>query len=349
MRLRLDRALLLALVLLTVACSGEEGAGVGPAAATSTAPPVATTPPGPDATDPGVLYVQHAVVAQVTRSGDIYLLTLEGAERRTQWVGGDDGGVIGTGDLVDQWTELGLDEQAPRAALVGTDPAQPAALLELAEPRWDGPGRVLVYQAVPIADADPRLEGLAPDPPQDPEGTFESVTLWIHTPETAIPTATTTTTTTTTSTTTTSTTTPAPTTPGPGPTSTTTAVRPLPPVTPAPTVPSTPVPTPPPTPPPSGEPNLVASTTVVRIPTTGGSASFVLRNIGSGVGSWSAIPPKDVGIAVAPSSGLIFPGSSTTVRVTYDGTGGPANDFQTSMRINTASGPIVIVIEVAGD
>ena len=77
----------------------------------------------------------------------------------------------------------------------------------------------------------------------------------------------------------------------------------------------------------------------------GSSTTFTLRNIGSGVGSWSTAVPGVTGLSLAPSSGLLFPGSSTTVRVTYDGSG-PNNDFAANIIQTTASGRTVIHITV---
>ncbi len=347
------------------ACSQDEGTDLTPAGNDLTVPAPTTTIPTsttstPEPLEIGVLYVLHAVTADIERGGAGYTLTLEGVERRTQWVTAGDGGTVPTGSLVDQWADLGLDSDVPDAALVPAQPDTGGVRLELSAPLWDEQARKLSYQVDLASAVDPRLHGLVPDQPSDPLGRYGTATLWVHTTTTQTPgdeppTPTTTTTEPTSTSTTTSTTTspgpPSSTAPPNTPTSTPTLPT-LPPT--LPTLPPTLPPlTSPPTSGPGGEPAIVANKTTVRIPTTGGVGTVVLRNSGTGVGSWSAVPPRDVGISVSPSSGLLFPGSSTTVRITYDGVGGPANqfadDFKTELRITTAQGSIVVTIEVAGD
>lgn len=324
------------------ACSDEEGAGLGPGAASTTSTPAAED-------NDGITYVVHAVTTDFLLDGDVLRISLGGVERRTPWLGEDESGVLPTGALIDQWAELGLVADPPQAAFVPAANDQTGAVLELSEPEWDEASRVLTYTAVEPDEVDPALTGFVADadgnpPTSVPNGEIGASTVMIHQPAGEPPTLPAPTTTTTTSTTTpssttteTSTTTSSslPSTQPPPPTTTTTIF-----------VAAPPPPTAPP-PPPQGDPRIVASTTSLRLPSAGGSTTFTLRNLGSGVGSWSINGSQGVGISVAPSAGVIFPGALTTVRVTYDGT--YVNDFRAELVVVTAAGPISIEVTVGGN
>lgn len=347
MRVRLVAPLCLSVTLLLGSCSSNEGAGLAPGSA-DTSVPVTTSTTTTQVAATGVLYLQSAITAMIVAedTGDGYQVAFEGTQRRTEWVGSDASGVVGTSDLVEQWPGLGLDQEPPQAALVPADAAETGVLLTLSDPRWDENARLLRYAATVPDEADPRLEGLVPDPPDDPVGRLGVVTIFINQPEAesvaqAAPPTTTTTVAPTATTSTTSTT-------------STTVAGPLQstPATPLPTTTTTlevpPPPPPPPPPPIEGEPDLRASTGVLRVPSGGGSRSFILRNVGTGVGSWATTATYSTGIRVAPSSGFLLPGSQTTIDVSYDGTHS-TDDFTTPLVIVTSNGPITVLLEVRGD
>jgi hypothetical protein len=309
-----------------------------------------TTPPTAPADEPGgILYVVDAVGTQIEVDGDVLRVRLVGVERRVPWFGDEQSGVLTTSGFVEQWDDLGFEDVPPQAALVPASGEEPTVVVTLADPVWNDQDRVLLFDGEVVSDVDPQLagfEGTSSDSPATLEG---AVTMFVHQPDGQLPdedvvgpTTTTTRPTTTTTedqpTTTTSST--VPTTPQDPSTSvlptTTTTIF---------VAPPTPPTTPPP--PPDGDPLIVSSTTSIRLPSGGGSTTFSIRNTGTGVGSWSMNIPPDVGISVAPSSGLLFPGSSTTVRVTYDGSF-VANDFATQLLIVTTSGTIAIEVTVAG-
>jgi hypothetical protein len=50
-------------------------------------------------------------------------------------------------------------------------------------------------------------------------------------------------------------------------------------------------------------------------------------------------------MSVTPSSGFLFPGSSVVVTVAYNGSG-PATDFQTTIKVLSTSGEILIPVLV---
>jgi hypothetical protein len=334
--------------LLLLSCSSDEGAGLAPGSVdSSVAPTTATT----EAPETGVLYLQSAITATISpqEAGEGFQVVLEGTQRRTEWIGADASGVVGTTDLVEQWPGLGLDQDPPQAALVPADPAERGVLLTLSDPRWDEGARVLRYAATLPETPDARLAGLVPDAPDDPAGRLGVVTVFINQPQAEsvaqAPPSTTTTTTTAPDTVSPSSTTSTTTTTVPGSIVST-------PATPAPTTTTTfevpPPPPPPPPPPIEGEPDLRASTGVLRLPSEGGSRSFTLRNVGTGVGSWATTATYSTGIRLAPSSGFLLPGSQTTIEVSYDGTHS-TDDFTTPLVIVTSNGSITVLLEVRGD
>jgi hypothetical protein len=71
----------------------------------------------------------------------------------------------------------------------------------------------------------------------------------------------------------------------------------------------------------------------------------VLTNVGTGVGSWSMTPQIGTGFSTSPVGGYLFPGSSITVTVFYNGQG-PAPDFATRIELLTTSGLYLIPIVV---
>jgi hypothetical protein len=324
------------------ACSDDEGAGLG-AGETSTT----TTAPVAEAPDPGIVYVAHSVTTAIRRDGDIIRVELAGVERRTPWLAGDTSGVVPTGALVEQWDDLGLAADPPQAAFVPADAEQTGVILELSDPTWNEALRQMTFVGVVPEEVDASLVGLVAEPDGDapaviPDGEIGAATIMIHQlegdePEPPGPTTTTTSTTEPTTATTS------------GPTTTTSSTVPISTTTTSTTV-FVPAPQPPtpPQPPPSGDPRIVASTTELRLPSNGGSTTFTLRNVGSGVGSWSINASQDVGISVAPSSGVIFPGGVTTVGVSYDRTG-PADDFRAELLVVTAQGTIAIEVTVGGN
>lgn len=307
------------------------------------------------------MYIEHAVAARLETEGDDYTLVLEGTERRTEWLSADGSGVLPTASFVEQWRDLGLEATPPQAALVPASYTDVPRILELRAPEWDEQARRLVYRATTPETVDPRLEGMATEPVDDPTGEFTSVTLFISHPTGAGvpvsgPAPTTSTSVadeeTTSTTSPSSTTTPPPSTTIAPPTSGVPATLPtptgLPPTSPTspPTTPFTTPPTRPPTPPPTGDPDIVANVTEVRLTSVvGSSTTFTVRNQGSGVGSWSAAVSKETGLSLAPSSGLLFPGKSTVIRVTFDGPG-PNNDFADAIILTTAGGRTSIRVEV---
>jgi hypothetical protein len=324
------------------ACSDDEGAGIGPGAtSTTTAAPQAQP-------DDGVVYVVHAVTTEIRRDGDVVRVVLGGVERRTAWLAGDTSGVLPTAAFVEQWPDLGLGAEPPQAAFVPAAYDQDGAILELSDPVWDEESRVLTYTALAPDEPDESLLGLIADEDGDPPaelpiGQIGATTVMIHQLGDDRPVAPGPTTTTTTSTTTTA--------PGPTSTSTTSTTVASTPTTPASTTTVFVAAPPPPTapqPPPQGDPRIITNLTELRLPSAGGSTTFTLRNIGTGVGSWSINTSQGVGISVAPSAGVLFPGSTTTVRVTYDGTY-VVDDFKAEVVVVTARGVITIEVTVGGD
>lgn len=344
MRLRPVVQLVIVASLSLASCSDDEPTTLSPGGASTTQPPTSA----PSNADAGVLYLQHAVTASIEADGDVLRVMLNGVERRSQWLTNTGAGTVPTGQITTDWEDLGLEETRPQAALVPASADEGGALLELGEPAWEESTRVLVYEATIPSTPDPRLEGMISGDLNDPPGQLGALTIVIHHPDgDAVPESRPTTTTTTTASTTTtvasgSTTTTStlpPTSDGTGPvtipTTTTTVFVPPPP---PPTAPQ---------PPPEGDPRIVANTDAIRLPSAGGTTTFTLRNVGSGVGSWYITAPTRVGITVAPSSGLLFAGSSTSIQVTYDGTY-EVDDFATSLTVVTPTGRITIDILVAG-
>jgi len=358
-RFRRNLLFVVAPLLALSACSSAgptQQSQVGPDRSPTTSRGPATTALAPDPV-PGIVYVAHAVAASIEADDEGQLvLVLEGTERRTEWLTAEASGMLPTASFVEQWRDLGLDADPPQAALIPASYTESPRVLVLQAPEWDEEARRLVYRATVPEEIDPRLEGMAPDPVGDPAGELTAVTLFISHPTgaevpTSGPVPTTSTTIEDEATTTTgpsSTTTPPPSTTVVPPSSGLPATVPpptvLPPTTP-PTAPSTP-PTPPPTRPPAGEPDIVADVTEVRLTSVvGSSTTFTVRNQGSGVGSWSAAVSRETGLSLAPSSGLLFPGKSTVIRVTFDGPG-PNNDFADAIILTTAGGRTSIRVEV---
>jgi hypothetical protein len=278
-----------------------------------------------------IMYVQHAILGSSETDQDGLTLTLAGVDQITTWSSASSAGAFSTTEFVERWDEFGLDDDPPDAALVPAGTADGSVVVELSEPVWDEGQRVLTYQARVAADPTPRLADLVDEGAAVP-ALFGAMTLMIHQEEAPyVP-----------STPSTTTTTLAPaTTEAPPTTSGTTAP-------PSPTTPLTgPAPTSPPssTPPPTGPPVFVVEPSELVFPTVASLRTFTLRNIGSGLGSWSAEPQVGTGMNVTPSSGFLFPGSSVGISVAFNGTG-PANDFATYIRVLATSGEIRVPIRV---
>jgi hypothetical protein len=328
----------LAGLLVFASCSDADRAGGQTADSTTTTAAGAVTPPG-------TLYIVDLIDGEIDGDAGTFSVQLLGVQRRTPWLSDAQSGVLSTAGFVDQWDDLGLGDTPPQAALVPADADEQGLFLELSTPTWDEEARVLEFEAIVASEVPDRIAGLVPDPADDPTTWTGAGSLFIYQPGDVVPdeddgpSPTTTTTSTTTTTTTSTTIPPTPATQDPStssiPTTTTTIFvpPPTPPVTPA--------------PPPTGDPRIITSTTAIRLPSAGGSTTFTIRNLGSGVGSWSVNTPEDVGIGVAPSSGVLFPGSSTTILVSYDGSF-EVNDFATQLILVTSNGTAAIEVTVAG-
>lgn len=343
------------LVLAASACSGEDrGAGVGAGAAPEGGEAQATTAPtaGPTAAEEEVLLVVHALQGRVAEDDGTFSVTLSGVDRRMSWFAAENGGITSTGQFAGaQLDELQTDDVTLQAVFVPGDPTYEAVLLEVDDASWDDETRILRLEATVPSNRLPRLSEMAPEPEARLPSAFSLVTVFFayDDPE-LLPSPTTTSTTTTTTTTT-----PEPTTSAPDPTSPDEPPE-SPPATPRPTVavpPTTGATPPPPAPPrttiPSGTPDIRVTPQQLRIGPGGGSVDLTIRNIGTGVGSWSSGSDRGKGITVSPTSGFLFPGSRTRVTVSYDPSAlspSEPKDFRSRVEIFTPNGTVVIPLIV---
>jgi hypothetical protein len=325
---------LVAGLLLLGACSD-------PSSNQTVSAPQGSTPETTEAPEPTpVLYVQHALFGTTTTDETGTTLTLSGVDQVTSWVADDEGGVLTTTDFIGSWTDLGLDAEPPQAALVPADPTLSPVALELSSPAWNAESRIVTYRVRPVSRPRPRLAGMDADPDAAIPETDTAASLLIDQPDAPgmpRPAVTTTTTTTTLP----------PDTPAPD-----TAVEPAPPASTQPPTsgssrsnPAPPIAPPAPPSPPSGPPQFSASPSTLLFPAGGGRAQLTLINAGSGVGSWSVSPEVGVGLSASPVGGYLFPGSSVTISVFYNGSG-PAGDFSSRIEVKTSSGVFEIIARV---
>lgn len=297
--------------------------------------PTSTTTSVPEDPDRDILYVQHALFGTTATDETGSTLTLSGVDQVTTWTTSETGGVLTTADFIESWSDLGLDRDNPEAAFVAADPDLSPVIVGLSDPAWDNERRTITYRVRTIADPASPLENMVTDPGATLPEEFTVASLLISQPDAPeLPEATPTTTTTLPPV---ETVPPAQTTPTDGGT---------PPVSPRPG--PSPVPTPPPSPtspPPSGPAQFTFSPQTLTFPVTGGTRTIVINNVGSGVGSWSLSPQIGTGITASPVGGYLFPGSSVTVTVQFNGRG-PAPDFATTMELLTSNGLYLIPVVV---
>jgi hypothetical protein len=323
--------ILAAFLLLLAACSPS----ANKADAGGTADPTTTLTPT-TASDSGsgeVMYVLHALVVTVDLSGSPGTLALSGVDQSTVWSTSTTTGVSSTDDFVHSWNDLGFADQPPQAALIYGDPHIRPVVVELHTPAWNNVSRTMLYEVARPEKIEPQFANLlvpAKGQTQRPQGPTAATLLINQTGSSKVPPRPSPTTTTTIPQSQTTTTT----TPSTGPTTGST----IPPnTTPGGTTPS-PVPT--------GTPRLQVSKTRLHFATSGGTETFTVTNVGTGVGSWSARISADVGLSVSPRSGVLFPGKSVTVAVTYDPAGGPATDFNATLIFRSGADVTNIAVTV---
>lgn len=303
---------------------------------TTAAPP--TTRPVEPSRD--VLYVQHALLGTTTSDQNGTTLTLTGVDQVMTWTTDDESGVLPTADFIASWADLGLDGDNPQAAFVPADVAQSPVVVELSNPAWDGERRTITYRVRPVTEPEERLRGMVRDPNATLPEQFDVATLVISQPDApALPEAPTTTTTTTVPP-------PPPETAPLDPSTATSAPSTSSRATTAnPTVIVPPPEPPPPEDPPVGPSQFTFSPVSLEFPVNGGTRTIQLTNVGAGVGSWSMSPDIGTGLSVSPVGGYLFPGSSVTVTIQYNGRG-PARDFAASIELLTSSGRYLIPVVV---
>lgn len=337
MRLTPPLAPFLVLALVAGACSRSDDAtdvGNGDPASESAAggsPDVAEEP-----RDLGPVYVQHALLGTSTSEDGAVTVTLGGVGQVTTWLSLDGAGSLSTGDFVDRELRRIFDEGlSAQAAIVPDDRTLQPILLELTSADWDGPRRRLVYQGEVPATRDPRLHDLAPERTARLPRVFSASSMYVVPRDPGASPVTSTTTTTTVG----------PSTSRPSTSSTTTSTPDG--GTPPSSSTSTTLLTPPPSPPPAGDAVLVVGPTELSVPNGGGTQVITIRNIGSEVGTWSAMAPLSQGISASPTGGLLFPGSQTQVTIAYDGSQQP-RDFAATVTVRLPNGAVSVRVTVRG-
>jgi hypothetical protein len=320
-----------AIAVVAVACSQRAPSQTVASPGDSTT----TTTPADD-TDRDILYVQHALFGTTAADETGSILTLSGVDQVTTWTTADDGGVLPTADFIESWSELGLDRDNPQATFVPADPEQSPVVVVLSDPAWDSERRTITYRVRTVADPSPPFGAMESDPGATLPEVFTVATLLISqrdAPELPAPTPTTTTTVP-----------PQETIPAPDPDAPPGGAPPAAPPAPSPSPFPTPSPSPT-SPPPSGPAQFTFSPGTLNFPMAGGVRTLTIRNVGSGVGSWSLSPDIGTGITASPVGGYLFPGSSVTVAVQFSGRG-PASDFGAEIELLTSNGFFVIPVVV---
>jgi hypothetical protein len=319
-----------AIAVVTVACSQRAPSQRVSAPGPSTTTTLAAAP------DQDILYVQHALFGTTATDETGSTLTLSGVDQVTSWTTAGAGGVLTTADFVESWGDLGLDRDNPDAAFVSADPDQSPVVVSLSDPAWDGERRTITYRVSTVTDPNPPLGDMVTDPSATLPEVFAVSRLLINQPgadELPQPASTTTTTAL------------PPETVQP-PDTDVTSENPTSPPPPAPGPSPFPSPQPSPTsPPPSGPAQFVFEPGSFNFPVSGGVRTLLIRNVGSGVGSWTVTPQLGTGITASPVGGYLFPDSSVTVTLQFNGRG-PANDFNTTIELLTSNGIFLIPVVV---